>query len=169
MSSKVDLYVLYSGTQALTVPVRLERSENTHLYIDSKVTFLHLSSYICTLKKMFIWAWQMRKLTAKGWQKHTLKCTAHVFYWQVVGSQARILYSDQVGRIRIAEAFNNAVKDGKLKVWINVLCYTRIQILNLIIMLSSLWHSAIQSNVGWRRWDGLKEGLLLNVWKYRGK
>ncbi|VDI80469.1 urocanate hydratase [Mytilus galloprovincialis] len=33
----------------------------------------------------------------------------------VVGSQARILYSDQVGRTKIATAFNNAVKDGKLK------------------------------------------------------
>jgi len=33
----------------------------------------------------------------------------------VVGSQARILYSDQVGRARLALAFNKAVKDGKLK------------------------------------------------------
>lgn len=32
----------------------------------------------------------------------------------VVGSQARILYADAEGRIKIAEAFNNAVKDGKL-------------------------------------------------------
>ena len=34
----------------------------------------------------------------------------------VVGSQARILYSDQKGRIAIAQAFNKAVGEGKLKV-----------------------------------------------------
>jgi len=33
----------------------------------------------------------------------------------VVGSQARILYSDQVGRAKLALAFNKAVKDGTLK------------------------------------------------------
>ncbi|EGG22531.1 urocanate hydratase [Cavenderia fasciculata] len=33
----------------------------------------------------------------------------------VVGSQARILYSDCIGRVEIAIAFNNAVKDGTLK------------------------------------------------------
>jgi len=32
----------------------------------------------------------------------------------VVGSQARILYADAEGRIRIAAAFNKAIKDGKL-------------------------------------------------------
>jgi len=32
----------------------------------------------------------------------------------VVGSQARILYADAEGRINIAEAFNNAIKDGKI-------------------------------------------------------
>jgi len=32
----------------------------------------------------------------------------------VVGSQARILYADAVGRMKIAEAFNNAVKEGRL-------------------------------------------------------
>ncbi|VDM60244.1 unnamed protein product [Angiostrongylus costaricensis] len=32
----------------------------------------------------------------------------------VVGSQARILYSDQAGRIALALAFNNAVKSGKV-------------------------------------------------------
>jgi len=32
----------------------------------------------------------------------------------VVGSQARILYADADGRIKIAEAFNNAIKDGKI-------------------------------------------------------
>jgi len=33
----------------------------------------------------------------------------------VVGSQARILYADAEGRIKIAKAFNDAIKDGKLK------------------------------------------------------
>jgi urocanate hydratase len=32
----------------------------------------------------------------------------------VVGSQARILYADADGRIRIAEAFNQAIKDGRI-------------------------------------------------------
>jgi len=32
----------------------------------------------------------------------------------VVGSQARILYADALGRMRIAEAFNQAVDDGRL-------------------------------------------------------
>ena len=32
----------------------------------------------------------------------------------VVGSQARILYADSEGRIKIAEAFNNAIKQGKI-------------------------------------------------------
>lgn len=33
----------------------------------------------------------------------------------VVGSQARILYADAEGRTKIAEAFNHAIKDGRLK------------------------------------------------------
>jgi urocanate hydratase len=33
----------------------------------------------------------------------------------VVGSQARILYADAEGRIKIAEAFNLAIRDGKIK------------------------------------------------------
>jgi urocanate hydratase len=33
----------------------------------------------------------------------------------VVGSQARILYADADGRIQIAKAFNDAIKDGRLK------------------------------------------------------
>lgn len=32
----------------------------------------------------------------------------------VVGSQARILYADATGRIQIAKAFNDAIKDGKI-------------------------------------------------------
>lgn len=35
---------------------------------------------------------------------------------QVVGSQARILYSDQKGRIHIALAMNQAVADGRVSV-----------------------------------------------------
>jgi hypothetical protein len=34
----------------------------------------------------------------------------------VVGSQARILYSDRVGRTRLALAFNSSVRDGTLQV-----------------------------------------------------
>ena len=34
----------------------------------------------------------------------------------VVGSQARILYSDQEGRVKIALAFNKAVQDGSIMV-----------------------------------------------------
>lgn len=33
----------------------------------------------------------------------------------VVGSQARILYADAIGRIRIAKAFNEAIRTGKIK------------------------------------------------------
>jgi urocanate hydratase len=33
----------------------------------------------------------------------------------VVGAQARILYADRVGRIRIAKAFNEAIRNGELK------------------------------------------------------
>ena len=32
----------------------------------------------------------------------------------VVGSQARILYADAEGRSKIAEAFNNAIANGKI-------------------------------------------------------
>ena len=38
----------------------------------------------------------------------------------VVGSQARILYADAEGRIKIAEAFNNAVNDGTLSAPVNL-------------------------------------------------
>ena len=34
----------------------------------------------------------------------------------VVGTEARILYSDLRGRIELAQAFNDAVKNGELKV-----------------------------------------------------
>ncbi|WP_037348763.1 urocanate hydratase [Sediminibacter sp. Hel_I_10] len=34
----------------------------------------------------------------------------------VVGSQARILYADAEGRVKIAEAFNNAIKNGDIEV-----------------------------------------------------
>ena len=32
----------------------------------------------------------------------------------VVGSQARILYADSIGRIEIAKAFNDAIKEGTI-------------------------------------------------------
>ena len=35
---------------------------------------------------------------------------------QVVGSQARILYSNEEGRVEIALAFNKAIADGKIMV-----------------------------------------------------
>ena len=38
------------------------------------------------------------------------------FCSQVVGSQARILYSDQRGRVALAQAFNKAINDGRLQV-----------------------------------------------------
>ncbi len=38
----------------------------------------------------------------------------------VVGSQARILYADAEGRIKIAEAFNKAIKDGYISAPINL-------------------------------------------------
>ena len=33
----------------------------------------------------------------------------------MVGSQARILYADHIGRIRLAEAFSDLVTSGKVK------------------------------------------------------
>ena len=44
----------------------------------------------------------------------------------VVGSEARILYSDQVGRVKIALAFNEAVATGKLKVSLRGLVMDRV-------------------------------------------
>lgn len=43
-------------------------------------------------------------------------CLFTPFSPQVVGSQARILYSDQKGRVAIAVAFNQAIARGKIKV-----------------------------------------------------
>jgi urocanate hydratase len=39
-------------------------------------------------------------------------------YGLVVGSQARILYTDQNGRVSIAMAFNQAIQDGRISVWV---------------------------------------------------
>ena len=52
----------------------------------------------------------------------------------VVGSQARILYSDQVGRARLALAFNKAVKDGTLKVSQKFLHFLNIMIMTVIFI-----------------------------------
>ena len=41
--------------------------------------------------------------------------------FQVVGSQARILYSDQEGRIAIALGFNDAIAKGNLKVYLQLI------------------------------------------------
>lgn len=38
------------------------------------------------------------------------------FRLQVVGSQARILYLDQRGRVALAQAFNKGITDGRLRV-----------------------------------------------------
>ena len=38
------------------------------------------------------------------------------FDLQVVGSQARILYSDDTGRVKLAKAFNTAVAEGRISV-----------------------------------------------------
>lgn len=46
----------------------------------------------------------------------SLRCLLLSFFPQVVGSQARILYSDQKGRVAIAVAFNQAIAHGKIKV-----------------------------------------------------
>ena len=44
-------------------------------------------------------------------------CRCYIFVLvQVVGSQARILYSNEKGRIALATSFNKAVADGRLKV-----------------------------------------------------
>lgn len=53
---------------------------------------------------------------------------------QVVGSQARILYSNDEGRIAIALAFNKAVCSGRLKVLFVVSSY-----LLVVCLQSSVW------------------------------
>lgn len=63
----------------------------------------------------------------------------HYELLQVVGSQARILYSDQKGRTAIALAFNKAVADGQLKVgrsW-RLLSHRSLILCNIHILLWS--------------------------------
>lgn len=48
----------------------------------------------------------------------------NLFHCQVVGSQARILYSDQRGRIDIAVAFNKAIANKKIKVTLTCVLYS---------------------------------------------
>ena len=49
--------------------------------------------------------------------KSCWSCCRYIFVLvQVVGSQARILYSNEKGRIALATSFNKAVADGRLKV-----------------------------------------------------
>lgn len=45
---------------------------------------------------------------------HPSPCPAHCL--EVVGSQARILYSNEEGRIAVALSFNKAVAEGQLEV-----------------------------------------------------
>ena len=48
--------------------------------------------------------------------QYSLPALSSFAVFQVVGSQARILYSNAEGRVAIALAFNKAVADGRLKV-----------------------------------------------------
>ena len=59
----------------------------------------------------------------------------------VVGSQARILYADSEGRIKIAEAFNKAIKAKKLKhrwYWVAIITMCRVRIRHIAIHLISM-------------------------------
>lgn len=49
-------------------------------------------------------------------QLHREPYRCGIFIFQVVGSQARILYSDQRGRVSIAVAINRAISEGRIKV-----------------------------------------------------
>ena len=53
--------------------------------------------------------WYIKKNT----KTHSL---SRIPFHQVVGSQARILYCNDEGRVKIALAFNQAVADGRLRV-----------------------------------------------------
>lgn len=55
---------------------------------------------------------------------------------QVVGSQARILYSDQRGRVSIALAINQAIGKGSITVKLNT--HTIILHLRIILILTAL-------------------------------
>lgn len=57
----------------------------------------------------FIWSLKISQL-------HTEAYHSGIFVFQVVGSQARILYSDQRGRVSIAVAINRAISEGRIKV-----------------------------------------------------
>ncbi|MGO3194824.1 MAG: urocanate hydratase [Sphingobacterium sp.] len=64
----------------------------------------------------------MRELLEQAYPEITQQLTDNILWIEkaaenklVVGSQARILYADALGRIRIAKAFNKAVREGTLK------------------------------------------------------
>jgi len=57
----------------------------------------------------FIWGLKISQL-------HRGPYRSGIFIFQVVGSQARILYSDQRGRVSIAVAINQAISQGRIKV-----------------------------------------------------
>ena len=56
------------------------------------------------------------KMVWQDYVPHSHHYYNHDLPLQVVGSQARILYSNHEGRIRIALSFNKAISDGRLKV-----------------------------------------------------
>ncbi|MFH2144294.1 MAG: urocanate hydratase [Bacteroidota bacterium] len=74
----------------------LDITDNIALEVLEKMSFDAPMEIMQQIKDNIIWI--------KGAKKNKL----------VVGSQARILYADAEGRIRIAEAFNKAIRDGKL-------------------------------------------------------
>lgn len=90
--------------------------------------FFNLSNHT----PMTLWCIYCAKILMQGWGCDILTnwCTFYLHtladfmrnhfdfchFWQVVGSQARILYSDDKGRVNIAKAFNKAVAEGKLLV-----------------------------------------------------
>lgn len=79
------------------------------LYLNHYWTnFVH--SFVCS----FICSSDLHPSVCRyvNWSRVVVLCVS----LKVVGSQARILYSDQKGRIAIALAFNTAVSNGTLKV-----------------------------------------------------
>ncbi|MGE0431608.1 MAG: urocanate hydratase [Planctomycetota bacterium] len=63
----------------------------------------------------------------------------------VVGSQARILYSDEIGRVKIAEAFNRAIASGKV---------------SAPIVLGRDHHDVSGTDSPWRETANIKDGSM---------
>jgi urocanate hydratase len=66
----------------------------------------------------------------------------------VVGSQARILYSDAIGRLQIAKAFNKAVRDNKI---------------SAPIVLSRDHHDVSGTDSPWRETSNIEDGSKLTA------